>query len=126
MSELSSDPFVLAVGGSPAIGELATMLMSEGFKVVAVADGIAALELLSERTPSTVISDTNLPTLDGYKLCKFLKRNPGTKKVAVILLSDKDSFFDRMRGKMAGCDDFVAKSYEDYDVLVKVKHSQYQ
>ena len=62
-----------------------------------------------------------MPRLDGYKLCKFVKRNQGTKHIPVILLSGKDGVFDKMRGKMSGCDGYITKPFESNDLLEKVR-----
>ena len=96
-------------------------LSRAGFEVVAAADGVEALTLLADRAPSIILSDINMPRLDGYKLCKFVKRNQGTKHIPVILLSGKDGVFDKMRGKMSGCDGYITKPFESNDLLEKVK-----
>ena len=123
-AELESDekPLVLAVDDSPTIRKLVSMTLSRaGFEVVAAADGVEALTMLADRAPSIILSDINMPRLDGYKLCKFVKRNQGTKHIPVILLSGKDGVFDKMRGKMSGCDGYITKPFESNDLLEKVK-----
>ena len=120
--ESNEKPFVLAVDDSPTIRKLVSMTLSRaGFEVVAAADGVEALTLLADRAPSIILSDINMPRLDGYKLCKFVKRNQGTKHIPVILLSGKDGVFDKMRGKMSGCDGYITKPFESNDLLEKVK-----
>ena len=123
-AELESDekPLVLAVDDSPTIRKLVSMTLSRaGFEVVAAADGVEALTMLADRAPSIILSDINMPRLDGYKLCKFVKRNQGTKHIPVILLSGKDGVFDKMRGKLSGCDGYITKPFESNDLLEKVK-----
>ena len=120
--QIAAKPLVLTVDDSPTIRKLVTMTLSrEGFEVVSAADGIEALTLLAERVPSIILSDINMPRLDGYKLCKFVKRNQGTKHIPVILLSGKDGVFDKMRGKMSGCDGYITKPFESNDLLEKVR-----
>ena len=120
--ESNEKPFVLAVDDSPTIRKLVSMTLSRaGFEVVAAADGVEALTLLADRAPSIILSDINMPRLDGYKLCKLVKRNQGTKHIPVILLSGKDGVFDKMRGKMSGCDGYITKPFESNDLLEKVK-----
>ena len=115
-------PLVLAVDDSPTIRKLVTMTLTrEGFEVVSAADGVDALTLLADRAPDLILSDINMPRLDGYKLCKYVKRNQGTKHIPVILLSGKDGVFDKMRGKMSGCDGYVTKPFESSELLEKVK-----
>ena len=115
-------PCVLAVDDSPTIRKLVTMTLSrEGFEVISAADGVEALTLLGEREPDVILSDINMPRLGGYKLCKFVKRNDGTKHIPVILLSGKDGVFDKMRGRMSGCDGYITKPFESNDLLEKVR-----
>ena len=115
-------PVVLAVDDSPTIRKLLTMTLERhGFDVIAAADGVEALKVLSETLPDVILSDINMPRLGGYQLCKFVKKYDRTKHIPVIMLSGKDGVFDKMRGKMNGCNDYIVKPFESNDLLSKVR-----
>ena len=96
-------------------------LERQGFEVIAAADGVEALTVLSEQLPDVILSDINMPRLGGYQLCKFVKKYERTKHIPVIMLSGKDGVFDKMRGKMAGCNDYIVKPFESNDLVAKVR-----
>ena len=96
-------------------------LEREGFEVITAADGLEALQLLSEHMPDIILSDVNMPRLDGYKLCRFVKKHDRTKHIPVVMLSGKDGVFDKLRGKMFGCGDYITKPFETADLVEKVR-----
>ncbi|MGI9519613.1 MAG: response regulator [Pirellulaceae bacterium] len=113
---------ILAVDDSPTIRKLVALTLEEqGFKVISAADGIEALNILADQLPDLILSDINMPRLGGYKLCKFIKKHERTASVPVVMLSGKDGVFDKMRGKMSGCDDFIAKPFEAAELVAKVR-----
>ena len=118
----SKGPLVLAVDDSPTIRKLVAMTLErEGFEVITAADGLEALQLLSEHMPDIILSDVNMPRLDGYKLCRFVKKHDRTKHIPVVMLSGKDGVFDKLRGKMFGCGDYITKPFETADLVDKVR-----
>ena len=112
----------MAVDDSPTIRKLLTMTLErQGFRIITAADGVEALTLLSEQLPDVILSDINMPRLGGYQLCKFVKKYDRTKHIPVIMLSGKDGMFDKMKGKMAGCNDYIVKPFESSDLIAKVR-----
>ena len=65
-------------------------------------DGVEAMEQLESLRPDLVLLDITMPRMDGYQVCKLIRNNPVTKDVPVIMISGKDGFFDKVRGRMAG------------------------
>lgn len=118
----ATEPLVMVVDDSPTIRKLVTMtLSSNGFKVVAAADGVEALKMLAEQTPDLILSDIEMPRLGGYQLCKFIRKHSNTKLIPVLLLSGKDSVFDKMRGKMAGANGSITKPFQSVDLVDQVR-----
>ena len=72
-------------------------------------DGDRAVELLANRSYDIVFLDVVLPGMDGYQICRKIKRDRRTKRTPVIMLTGKSSPFDRVRGKLAGCDTYLTK-----------------
>lgn len=74
-----------------------------------VETGEQALDLLDTNLYDLIFLDVILPGVDGYQLCKSIKRNKGTKQIPVIMLTSKSSPFDRVRGTLAGCEAYLTK-----------------
>jgi len=71
--------------------------------------GERAMELLSNNRYDIVFLDVVLPGIDGYQICKKIKQDKRLKDMPVIMLTSKSSPFDRIRGKLAGCNTYLAK-----------------
>ncbi len=72
-------------------------------------NGEQAIELLSTKNYDIVFLDVVLPGMDGYQICRTAKRLKNTKDTPIIMLTGKSSPFDRVRGKLAGCDTYLTK-----------------
>ncbi len=80
-----------------------------GMQVDAVEAGEEALDLLDQHHYDIVFSEVLLPGIDGYQLCKSIKKNKNSENTIVIFLTSKSSPFDRIRGGLAGCDTYLIK-----------------
>jgi two-component system, cell cycle response regulator len=105
---------VLVVDDSLAVrAHLRSQLESRGHQVVAVENVQAALEAVSSTAFACILMDVLMPGVDGYEGCKQIKAKlRSVAKVPVIMLTSKSSPFDRIRGKMAGCDAYLTKPVE--------------
>ncbi|MCA9170028.1 MAG: response regulator [Planctomycetales bacterium] len=112
---------ILAVDDSPTVLKLVEMtLQAAGYEVVTAPNGVDAMKLLATMTPAMVLLDVNMPRMDGYKLCKLLKSHDKTRLIPVVMLSGKDGLFDKLRGKLVGCDNYISKPFESADLLQHV------
>ena len=89
--------------------------------MIAVADGIEGLAKLNELVPDLVLLDITMPSLDGYQVCKIIKGKDTTKHVPVVMLSGKDGFFDKVRGRLSGATDYITKPFEPATLVEAVK-----
>jgi len=109
---------VLIVDDSPTVCKIVSItLKKRGFDVSSAGDGVEAMALVASNRPDLILLDITMPRMDGYQLCKLIKGYPETKNIPVIMLSGKDGFFDRVRGKLVGCSDYVTKPF-DPELLV--------
>ena len=103
---------VVVVDDSKTIRRSAEVFLAqEGYKVMLVDDGFKALGTIADHHPQIVFVDVMMPRLDGYQTCSLIKRNPDYRRIPVIMLTSKDGLFDRARGKLAGCDDYLVKPF---------------
>ena len=103
---------ILVVDDSPTVRKLiAGKLEKSGHKVVCAVDGVDALARLSEGLPDLVLLDITMPRMDGYEVCKQIRANPDAQNLPVVMISGKDGFFDKVRGRMAGSTGYVTKPF---------------
>ncbi|MFL5243935.1 MAG: response regulator [Gemmataceae bacterium] len=117
---------VLIVDDSPTVRKLVSMTMKKsGYSVMAAADGFEAADHILKNIPDLILLDIAMPGMDGYQVCKLIKENKETAKIPVIMLSGKDGFFDKIRGRMAGSTAYITKPFKP-DALVQAvkKHCQ--
>lgn len=76
-----------------------------------------ALERLNELFFHIIFLDVILPDMDGYQVCKLIKKDPLTRHVPVVMLTSKGSTINRLQGSIAGCDRYLVKPAAENDVL---------
>lgn len=103
---------ILVVDDSPTVRKLISgKLERSGHIVVCASDGVEALERINDSLPDLVLLDITMPRMDGYEVCKQIRANPEAKNLPVVMISGKDGFFDKVRGKMAGTTGYVTKPF---------------
>jgi len=103
---------ILVVDDSPTVRKLiSAKLEKSGHNVTCASDGVEGLEKLDGELPDLVLLDIAMPRMDGYEVCKQIRSNPAAAHVPVVMISGKDGFFDKVRGKMAGCTGYVTKPF---------------
>jgi twitching motility two-component system response regulator PilG len=119
---------VLVVDDSPTVCKLVTITLEKhGYGVTTAADGLEALARINDGLPDLILLDIMMPRLDGYQVCKIIKGNEETKHIPVVMLSGKDGFFDKVRGRMVGSTEYITKPFEPDSLLqVMEKHINHQ
>ena len=103
---------ILVVDDSPTVRKLiAGKLEKCGHTVICAADGVEALDQLEAGLPDLVLLDIAMPRMDGYEVCKQIRANPEARDLPVVMISGKDGFFDKVRGRMAGTSGYVTKPF---------------
>lgn len=103
---------ILVVDDSPTVRKLiAGKLEKCGHDVFCASDGVEAMERLDKLTPDLILLDITMPRMDGYQVCKLIRSNSVTQDVPVVMISGKDGFFDKVRGRMAGTTGYITKPF---------------
>jgi DNA-binding response OmpR family regulator len=84
-------------------------LESVGLRVRVAYDGPDGIRDAIENPPALIVLDVKLPTMDGFQVCRRLKRNPTTQDVPIIMLTERSKAQDTMTGLRAGADDYIPK-----------------
>ena len=96
------------------------LLESSGHEIGLAADGPSALASVKEREPDLLILDLNMPGLSGYEVCRAVKRNPGTARVPVLMLTSQSSVEHKLEGFDAGADDYLPKPFDARELRARV------
>ncbi|MEN6349662.1 MAG: response regulator transcription factor [Syntrophomonas sp.] len=109
---------VLVVDDEPNILNFLELgLQNEGFIVQTALDGINAIALLKQFQPHVVILDVMMPGIDGFEVCRMLKKS---ENVAVIMLTARDEVDDRVKGLTIGADDYMVKPFSFDELLARI------
>lgn len=110
---------VMIVDDDSNIVELIRLyLEKEGFETVTAANGKIALDLFKEAAPSIVILDIMMPEMDGWQVCREIRR---ISNIPIIMLTAKGETFDKVLGLELGADDYMVKPFETKELVARVK-----
>ena len=110
---------ILIVDDDENIAELVSLyLMKECYETNMVFDGEEALKAFDSFNPDLVILDLMLPRIDGYQVCKEIRKK---SQVPVIMLSAKGEVFDKVLGLELGADDYLVKPFDPKELVARAK-----
>ena len=95
-------------------------LSKEGYEVYGASDGEIGLEKAKELSPDLVILDVMLPLLDGFEVCRILRKD---MDVSVFMLSAKSEEIDRVVGLEIGADDYITKPFSMRELMARVRNA---
>lgn len=113
-----SGPILIVEDDKKTASLVALYLEREGFQTVIASDGLRALELAKSRQPAFVILDLMLPGVDGWEVCRQLRR---TSDIPILMLTARGEEVDRVSGLTLGADDYVAKPFSPRELVARVK-----
>jgi two-component system chemotaxis response regulator CheY len=114
---------ILVVDDSPTLFKFVTYsLKSNGYEVVGACDGMDALEKVSslESDIDLVITDLNMPNIDGYELIATLRKNEKFAATPIIILSSEEGEEDKQKGEEAGATSYLVKPFKSSLLLSEV------
>jgi twitching motility two-component system response regulator PilG len=113
---------VMVIDDSKTIRRTAeTLLKNAGCDVITAVDGFDALAKIADHHPRIIFVDIMMPRLDGYQTCALVKNNRAFKSTPVIMLSSRDGLFDKAKGRIVGCDQFLTKPFSKDELLNAIK-----
>jgi two-component system alkaline phosphatase synthesis response regulator PhoP len=109
----------LIVDDEPHVAELLRdALAAEGFTPVIAGDGLAALRRAREYSPDVIVLDIGLPGLDGFEVCRALRKETGAP---IIVVSARGEEIDKIVGLEIGADDYIAKPFSPRELVARVR-----
>ncbi|MDR1291784.1 MAG: response regulator transcription factor [Clostridiales Family XIII bacterium] len=111
---------IMIVDDDPNIRELVRVLLANGgFDVCEAADGRGALRIITGESPDLAVVDLMMPNMDGYELCRTLRKY--YEDLPVLMLTAKGELSAKVKGFEAGADDYLTKPFEGDELLLRVK-----
>jgi two-component system OmpR family response regulator len=110
---------ILLVDDEPHILQFLELgLINEGFEIKTALDGMSAINIAQEFQPHVAILDVMMPGMDGFEVCKMLKKSGS--QTSIIMLTAKDEVEDRVKGLIIGADDYVIKPFSFEELLARI------
>ena len=112
-------PTILLVEDDATLAEtLRYNLEREGYLVIGAGDGVTALEYARQRQPDIVVLDVMLPRLDGFSVCRMLRKE---SSIPIIMLTARQDEVDRIAGLELGADDYLTKPFSVGELLARIR-----
>jgi chemosensory pili system protein ChpA (sensor histidine kinase/response regulator) len=116
-------PLILVVDDSITVRRVTQRLLQrEGYRVSMAADGLQALEKLAEEKPTVVLSDIEMPRMDGFDLARNIRGDARLKDLPIIMITSRIAEKHREHAKELGVDHYLGKPYSEEELLSLVKH----
>lgn len=116
------NPLIMIVDDKQEIAKVISMFLRSWYRTEYCNNGVAALERLrTGERPALIVSDINMPDMDGYELLRRLKENPNFSTIPLIVLSSVESSADRIALLDMGADDFMLKPFNPEELRLRIK-----
>jgi two-component system chemotaxis response regulator CheY len=116
------DTVIMVVDDSEMVRKLLTLILRmNGYRTVTAADGMEALERMAVEPVDLVITDINMPVMDGYELVTTIRRDGPNREIPVIMLTTEADEQDRRQGYEAGADVYLTKPAQTQELLASVR-----
>ncbi len=110
---------ILVVDDDKNICDLLRMYLDkEGYAVTMAHNGIDAVNTFNSENPDLVLLDIMLPKLDGWQVCREIRK---TSETPIIMVTAKDETFDKVLGLELGADDYVTKPFDTKEIVARIK-----
>lgn len=96
-------------------------LETNGYKVIYALNGREGLNLAVEKKPDLILLDIMLPEMDGFDVCKEIKKRQQTDNIPIIMLTAKGEEFDKILGLELGAEDYITKPFSVRELLARIK-----
>ena len=116
-------PLILVVDDSITVRRVTQRLLQrEGYRVAMAADGLQALERLQEERPTVVLSDIEMPRMDGFDLARNIRADPRLSDLPIVMITSRIAGKHREHAKELGVDHYLGKPYSEDELMSLVRH----
>ena len=122
LASVTQGPLVLVVDDSITVRRVTQRLLKrEGFRVALAADGLQALERLQEEKPAVVLSDIEMPRMDGFDLVRNIRADAGLRDLPVVMITSRIAEKHRELARELGVDHYLGKPYSEDELISLVR-----
>ena len=116
-------PLVMVVDDSITVRRVTQRLLKrEGYRVVLAADGLQALERLQDEKPTVVLSDIEMPRMDGFDLARNIRADAKLRDLPIIMITSRIAEKHREHARELGVDHYLGKPYSEDELMGLVRH----
>ena len=113
---------VLTVDDSRTMREMLRLALADaGFEVLQAEDGQAGLEVLVDATPDVIVTDINMPKLDGFGFIEGVRRDPRHRATPILVLTTEGDAEKKSRGRQAGATGWIVKPFDPQSLVAAVR-----
>lgn len=113
---------ILLIDDKPSLSRLVVQFLGNRYDMVTCEDGMQALaRLQSGEIPDLIITDLQMPNMDGFELIARVKESGLFRDIPIIVLSSKDSSSDRIRCLKMGAEDYLVKPFNPEELLIRIE-----
>mgnify|MGYP002777692303 CR=1 FL=1 len=117
----TSAPVIACIDDSQTVQrQLKLLLENYGYQVLNLSEPLQALTRLARQKPDLIVLDVTMPDLDGYELCRMLRRSTLLADVPILILTGKNDMLHRIRARGVGATDFLGKPVSPQDLLERI------
>jgi len=118
---MEETPVILIIDDNPTnLNVLFEYLEESGFEVSVAQNGRSALEQVAQIHPDLILLDIMMPDIDGFEICRVLKKRPETNEIPIIFMTALTDATDKIKGFLAGGADYITKPLQYEEVLARI------
>ena len=99
-----------------------TLLAQNPYEFITATDGEEGVVTAIVELPDLILLDIVMPKMDGFEVCKELKRHPATKKIPIIMVTTRSESENVLKGFELGCNDYVTKPIDGLELISKIEN----
>jgi len=119
--ETNTLPLILAIDDSAVVQQMIQRNLSSFCRVAVASNAVDGLSVMYHQPVKLLLLDVMMPEIDGLEVCRTIRRMPQFANLPIIMLTGKDGFFDKMKGKMAGSNEYITKPFEAENLKLLVR-----
>ena len=112
---------ILIIDDDPDIRDVLNLSLSEHYTIAAASNGKEGLEMIKSKIPDLIITDYNMPVMNGVEFCRHLRQDILLRHLPVIMLTGKGETKDMVAGIESGADDYLIKPFEPDTLLARIR-----
>ena len=113
---------ILTIDDSRTMRDMLRMALVEaGFNVLQAEDGVHGLEVLQTAMPDVIVTDINMPRLDGFGFIEGVRKNEKSRAIPILVLTTESDAAKKMRAKEAGATGWIVKPFEPTKLIAAIR-----